>query len=168
MQISNKIKRQKRIAYSIFGIGFILLLSANALAWLFLQQISGLLVADLAFRLENIAQISSKLIDPTDLMYLIQDDPADPAVIYYQQLLAEVHENNMLRIAIKDNGSGIDPANSERIFEPFFSTRDSGSGLGLTISRRLIERLGGSLKVTSEPGRGTTVTLYLPRDWERG
>jgi len=440
MQMSNKVKRQRRIAYSIFAIGLILLLLANALAWLFLLQISGFFVSDLAFRLENIAQISSKLIDPTDLMYLIPDDQSDPAMIHYQQLLAEVRknnklqdiyilspareilieipgdfgeaitrhdlepylfqqaiggtpatsplqtlghhkfmtslapitdpnnmvaaivvveapaeffdllerfnngimifsgvsimvivivalllwrafhrlvaiqeqmqdqehlaklgemaatiaheirnplsiikgtnnliekkygnpddeffqyipaelarldrliedflsfartrdpqitevnladlvqkvkigfdrspdvmfriviaenaktlktdaamleqillniitnsqqaisgegkieisaiaENNALRITIKDNGSGIDPVNAEHIFEPFFSTKDSGSGLGLAISRRLAERLKGSLSVTSEPGRGTTVSLYLPRDWERG
>jgi PAS domain-containing protein len=50
-----------------------------------------------------------------------------------------------------------------RVFEPHFSTRTSGSGLGLAISRRLIEGWGGSMRVESEAGRGTTLTIVLPR-----
>jgi len=48
-----------------------------------------------------------------------------------------------------------------RIFEPHFSTRTSGSGLGLAVSRRLVERWGGSIAAASEPGHGTTMTVRL-------
>ncbi len=94
---SNKFQRQKKMAYSIFGIGFILLLLANTLAWLYLQRVRGFFITDLAFRLENIAQISGKLIDPGDLTYIMPDNPSDPAVIYYQQMLSEIRENNNLQ-----------------------------------------------------------------------
>ncbi len=51
----------------------------------------------------------------------------------------------------------------ERIFDPFFTTkRQEGTGLGLSISRTLIERQGGRISVESEPGRGTTFTIWLP------
>jgi len=85
------------MAYAVIGIGFILLLFANTLAWLYLQQVRGFFVTDLAFRLENIAQISAKLIDPSDLGYIMPEDPADPNVLYYQQLLSEVRRKNNLQ-----------------------------------------------------------------------
>jgi two-component system nitrogen regulation sensor histidine kinase NtrY len=64
-------------------------------------------------------------------------------------------------IAVRDDGSGIDPEVLPRIFEPHFSTRTSGSGLGLAISRRLIEGWGGEIAVASEVGKGTMVTIRL-------
>ena len=49
-----------------------------------------------------------------------------------------------------------------RIFEPYFSTKATGTGLGLTIARRNVELNAGTIEVTSTPGEGTTVTLRLP------
>jgi signal transduction histidine kinase len=49
-----------------------------------------------------------------------------------------------------------------RIFEPYFSTKASGTGLGLTIARRNVELNGGRIVVASDRGAGTTVTLWLP------
>jgi signal transduction histidine kinase len=49
-----------------------------------------------------------------------------------------------------------------RIFEPYFSTKATGTGLGLTIARRNVELNGGTIEVRSIPGRGTTVTISLP------
>jgi nitrogen fixation/metabolism regulation signal transduction histidine kinase len=63
------------------------------------------------------------------------------------------------RIAVRDNGKGILPEHLPRIFEPQFSTTTSGAGLGLAICKRLVESWGGVIDVTSEPGRGTTVTI---------
>ncbi len=54
------------------------------------------------------------------------------------------------------------PKRSRRIFEPYFSTKATGTGLGLTIAKRNIELNGGTIHVTSERGVGTTVTLTLP------
>ena len=65
---------------------------------------------------------------------------------------------------VSDTGSGIAPEHLERIFEPFFTTKKAGkgSGLGLGICRALLAEIGGDLRVDSEVGRGTRVTVRLP------
>jgi signal transduction histidine kinase len=65
-------------------------------------------------------------------------------------------------IAVQDTGGGMDAESLERVFEPYFSTKTTGTGLGLPIARRNIELSGGSITVDSEKGRGTRVTLRLP------
>jgi signal transduction histidine kinase len=67
-----------------------------------------------------------------------------------------------VQMRIRDTGVGMDPAALERIFEPYFSTKAVGTGLGLTIAKRNIEIHGGSISVESEPGRGTTVRVEIP------
>ena len=64
-------------------------------------------------------------------------------------------------ISVSDDGTGIPEDVLPRVFEPHFSTRTSGSGLGLAISRRLVEGWGGTMRVTSHTGRGTTVEIML-------
>ncbi|MGH7650059.1 MAG: sensor histidine kinase [Gemmatimonadaceae bacterium] len=64
-------------------------------------------------------------------------------------------------IEVADNGQGIPAAVLPRIFEPHFSTRTSGSGLGLAMSRQLVESWGGEIDIASESGRGTTVRVEL-------
>jgi len=66
-------------------------------------------------------------------------------------------------VRVRDNGPGIAPADRERIFSPFFTTKDDGTGLGLALSRKLIEAHGGVLEVQSEPGWGSEFVLRLPR-----
>jgi signal transduction histidine kinase len=71
-------------------------------------------------------------------------------------------------IRVRDTGVGMAPTDLERIFNDFARVRDAahapneGWGLGLPISRRLAELIGGSIKVESEPGRGSVFTVYLP------
>ncbi len=65
-------------------------------------------------------------------------------------------------ISVSDHGSGMPPEHLKTIFEPFFTTKPGGSGLGLYISHDIVKRHGGSLTVTSEPGRGTTFRVELP------
>ncbi|HYA48351.1 MAG TPA: HAMP domain-containing sensor histidine kinase, partial [Burkholderiales bacterium] len=67
-----------------------------------------------------------------------------------------------LRIVIRDTGPGMSRETIERIFEPYFSTKDSGTGLGLPIAKKIIEEHGGTIQVASEAGAGTTVTVELP------
>ena len=62
-----------------------------------------------------------------------------------------------------DNGAGIPAGVLPRIFEPHFSTRTTGSGLGLAVSRRMIEAWGGEIAITSEEGKGTRVLIVLVR-----
>ncbi len=66
-----------------------------------------------------------------------------------------------VRITVEDNGAGMEESVRKRIFEPFFTTKKDGSGLGLATSQSIIEKQGGSIKVVSRPGEGTTFVLYL-------
>ena len=68
----------------------------------------------------------------------------------------------MVGIAVKDSGVGITPENMKRIFEPLFTTKSKGIGLGLAVSRKLAEANGGRIEVKSELGKGSTFTLFLP------
>jgi nitrogen fixation/metabolism regulation signal transduction histidine kinase len=70
-------------------------------------------------------------------------------------------DGRQILIDTTDNGSGIPPEVMPRIFEPHFSTRTTGSGLGLAVSRRLIESWGGRIDITSEPGSGARVLIVL-------
>jgi len=72
-------------------------------------------------------------------------------------------EERKVTITTVDNGSGISAAVMPRIFEPHFSTRTTGSGLGLAVTRRLIESWGGEIAITSEEGVGTRVLIVLMR-----
>jgi signal transduction histidine kinase len=67
-----------------------------------------------------------------------------------------------LVLEIRDTGSGMERAVLERIFEPYFSTKEVGTGLGLPIAKKIIEDHGGTIQISSEPGKGTAVTIVLP------
>jgi signal transduction histidine kinase len=70
--------------------------------------------------------------------------------------------DSVVRIRVSDTGVGMDAAALERAFEPYFSTKSAGTGLGLPIAKRNIELNGGTIAVTSEREKGTTVELSLP------
>lgn len=70
-------------------------------------------------------------------------------------------------ISFADTGPGIPPGDLGAIFDPYFTTKNEGTGLGLMIVQRIIRDHGGELEVHSEPNAGTTFTLYLPRDEAR-
>ncbi len=67
-----------------------------------------------------------------------------------------------VRVRVADTGPGIAPAHRRRLFDPFFTTRPDGAGLGLFSCRRIMEAHGGEIKVRSAPGRGTQFTVWLP------
>jgi signal transduction histidine kinase len=69
------------------------------------------------------------------------------------------------RLRVVDTGVGMDDASRARLFEPYFSTRAAGTGLGLTIAKRNVELNGGIIAVDSAPSRGTTVRLMFPLDY---
>ncbi|GAA5494101.1 sporulation kinase E [Rubritalea halochordaticola] len=66
-------------------------------------------------------------------------------------------------MSFRDNGSGISPEHMGALYEPYRTTKKAGSGLGLLIVRRIIREHGGELEVESEEGKGTIVTIHLPR-----
>jgi signal transduction histidine kinase len=67
-----------------------------------------------------------------------------------------------VEVVITDTGSGIAPENIEKIFEPYFSTKDTGTGLGLALVKRIIEGHGGRIEVESQLNQGTTFRVWLP------
>ena len=73
------------------------------------------------------------------------------------------NDNEFVHINITDQGEGIAPENINKIFEPYFSTKRSGVGLGLAICKNIIKEHGGKIDVQSELGKGTTFSIYLPK-----
>ena len=71
-------------------------------------------------------------------------------------------DETCVHITVKDTGEGISPEFLVRIFDPFFSLKDEGTGLGLPISRRMVENHGGELNIQSKKGQGTEITISLP------
>jgi signal transduction histidine kinase len=66
-------------------------------------------------------------------------------------------------IEVIDTGQGIEPEIREKVFEIYYSTKKNGSGIGLPMTRRLIQEHGGSIELHSEPGKGTRFAIHLPR-----
>ena len=66
------------------------------------------------------------------------------------------------KVVIADSGDGISPDHLAHIFEPFFTTKGNGTGLGLPITRGIIEEHGGLITVESEPKKGARFTILLP------
>jgi signal transduction histidine kinase len=71
-------------------------------------------------------------------------------------------DGDPIRLRVADNGCGIDAAQQKRIFEPFFSMRRGGTGLGLFLSLNFIRHWGGDIVVSSAPGEGSTFEIVLP------
>lgn len=71
-------------------------------------------------------------------------------------------------LVVADQGAGIDRTDLPKIFDPYFTTKRGGTGLGLPIAKNIVEGLGGSITVTSEPSRGTDILIELPFDSSRG
>lgn len=77
-----------------------------------------------------------------------------------------IEDPHHVHILFQDNGCGIPPENIEKIFEPFYTTKDRGTGLGLAITRQIIEQHQGEIRIESVTGMGTTVKVVLPVNCE--
>lgn len=88
-------------------------------------------------------------------------DPASDALL-------SVNQGRFVRISIKDSGVGIPREIIDKIFDPYFSTKQHGSGLGLAICHSIINKHDGYLTVNSLPGKGTTFVFYLPAVFSDG
>lgn len=69
---------------------------------------------------------------------------------------------DFIEISVADTGNGIAPEDLERVFEPFFTKKTKGSGLGLSISQKIVQEHGGEINVKSEVGKGSVFGVYLP------
>jgi two-component system sensor histidine kinase HydH len=77
--------------------------------------------------------------------------------------LSALEEPRHVRIAVSDNGVGMTEEEREQMFDPFFTTRNAGTGLGLAVSHQFVEQLNGAFEVKTVPGKGTSVTIVLPK-----
>ena len=66
-------------------------------------------------------------------------------------------------VEVRDNGVGMEPENRDKIFLPFFTTKPTGTGLGMAIVKKIMDLHGGEIEIDSARGRGTVVRLVIPR-----
>jgi len=86
-------------------------------------------------------------------------DSTEPRVL---SIKSEITEHNGVRVSIADTGSGIDPANLNRVFEPMFTTKARGMGLGLSICKSIVESHKGRIWVSANAPRGSIFQFELP------
>jgi signal transduction histidine kinase len=77
------------------------------------------------------------------------------------ELTAEREDGDLL-VTVRDNGTGIAPEHADRLFQPYFTTKKHGTGLGLFVTRKLVADHGGTIDCTSQPGEGTAFRVRLP------
>jgi len=92
----------------------------------------------------------------------IDASPANATLKISTSMIGLTSAKQFARVTIADQGSGIDQATRERIFEPFFSTKKRGTGLGLAIVKQIVELHDGEISVESELGEGTRFIIDLP------
>ena len=68
-----------------------------------------------------------------------------------------------LRLEIADTGSGIGEEKAMKIFEPFYTTKEQGLGLGMPYSKKITDQHGGTISLSSQLGKGTAITIVIPR-----
>ncbi len=71
-------------------------------------------------------------------------------------------DGDTIRITVTDSGKGMSEAEQNRMFDPFFTTRTAGTGLGLAVSHQIVEQHDGHFEIKSQPGKGTAITVVLP------
>jgi signal transduction histidine kinase len=77
-------------------------------------------------------------------------------------------DGDRVRIVIADRGAGIAPADLPHVFDPYFTTKRGGTGLGLPIAKNIVEGLSGTIAVSSDPVRGTQIQIAFPFDAAQG
>ncbi|EAR02636.1 sensor histidine kinase [Maribacter sp. HTCC2170] len=118
--------------------------------------------------ISNEEEIIAKL-DRTQLIRVITNlvknaTQAVPEVESPRILVSVSSEGDNVKISVADNGVGIDDEHTDKIFEPKFTTKSSGMGLGLGMVKNIVETYNGSIDYTSQPGKGTVFTVVFPKE----
>jgi signal transduction histidine kinase len=100
--------------------------------------------------------ILNLLLNAADAMAGVEDRPRTLLV------RTGLHDDGSVKLLVRDSGTGIDPARIERLFDAFYTTKAKGMGIGLSISRSIIERHGGRLWADNNEGPGATFSFSLP------
>jgi signal transduction histidine kinase len=87
----------------------------------------------------------------------VSDRPRDLLVKAYRE------EEGRARLIVKDAGVGFEPQSAERLFDAFYTTKSGGMGIGLSLSRSIIENHGGQLWAEANDGPGATFSFFIPR-----
>ena len=100
--------------------------------------------------------ILNLVLNAADAMKTVDDRPRD--------LVVETARENadLVRLSVRDSGVGIDPQNLPRLFDPFYTTKSHGMGVGLSISRSIIESHNGRLWAAANDGPGATFSFSVP------
>ena len=85
-----------------------------------------------------------------------------PTAIKSLRLATTQDGNSVVKLSVQDTGPGLNPENATHVFDPFFTTKSSGMGLGLSISRKIIQDHGGDLQLTKISSNGCTFEITLP------
>jgi signal transduction histidine kinase len=96
-------------------------------------------------------------------------DALEEAEVPQPHIEIEAGENlagNEVWVRVRDNGPGMDAERLQRIFSPFYTSKETGTGLGLAVSKKVVDAHGGSIEAHSEPGAGTSFLLTLPKQRE--
>lgn len=75
----------------------------------------------------------------------------------------DLHDRPAIRVALRDNGPGLSSEQRRNLFEPFYTTKTQGTGLGMAIARRIVEAHGGSIVAGGIGGPGAEILIILPR-----
>jgi signal transduction histidine kinase len=143
----------------------------NALATETLEQVSAVAARDgrrVRFESDLDATVGEVRVDPAQMRQVLLNllaNAIDAIAATDTEGVVRVvtrREETRVRVEVHDTGPGIPPEETSKIFEPFHSTKPSGTGLGLPISAQILEDHDGSLVVRSEPGRGTRAVATLP------
>ena len=100
--------------------------------------------------------ILNLLLNASDAMSGVDDRPREAVIT------TERDQNNRVRLAVRDTGEGLQPHDVEKIFEPFYTTKNDGMGIGLAVSRSIIESHHGRLWATPNDGPGATFAFSIP------
>jgi signal transduction histidine kinase len=125
---------------------------------------------DVDFRQDPAVADTRCVVDPLALEQVFQNvlenalaACADPVAIDVRFTEVSMDGRELLEIAIRDNGPGMTDEQREKIFQPFYSTKSRGSGLGMAITRRIVQAHGGRITVGDTSFAGTEIVIDIPR-----